>query len=274
MSDLVEADVDAREFERALVRFQSETQLGWPEVIRMQARLLVVRLIEWTPPFGMGKDAQKKGKAAVEGDIRRVFIPFKQVPFLVKEIADQRIESLAAETDFGGVRFNAPGLQRAWERRDWDALRIIFERSAEAKARKFVFQRVPDPMTHQAARVNGRVKKRRTPNVAIERESALKAYIRQVQQRVGQAKAGWVVAARLLAAKFPAWILGAGTELGSVRDETSSPNNPQITVSNEVPYASDIFPDGKQSELLATRVRDMTVNAQRFVEARARRAGL
>jgi hypothetical protein len=184
------------------------------------------------------------------------------------------LERLAEEKDLSSVRFRNAGVQKAWEHRDWDVLRIIFDRSAEAKARKFVVQRAPDPMTHQAARVNGRVKKRRSPNVAIERESALKSYIRQVQQRVGQAKAGWVVAARLLSARFPAWILGAGRELGSVEDNTASANDPEITLSNEVPYASDIFPEAKRSELLSSRSRDMAVNAKRFVEARARRAGL
>lgn len=70
-----------REFQTALLRFQVLTQLGWAEVLKMQARLLVVRLIEWTIPHGMGKDAQAKGKGAVDADIKRVFMDFRTFEF-------------------------------------------------------------------------------------------------------------------------------------------------------------------------------------------------
>jgi len=272
---VVNAEVDSREFERALANFQRDTELGWVEVIKMQARLLVERLIEWTPPFGKDKAAQQKGMATVEGDIRRVFIPFKDVPFLVKEIAQRRLEGLAGEKDFDRVEFRNGKIQKEWEQKDWSALRVIFERSVEAKARLFKITRTPDPGDHQAARVAGRVKKRRQPNVVIERVASLKSYIREIQRRVGTAKAGWIRGAQLLMAKFPAWIGKTGGEsLGSVQDNSTNPLNPSITVSNEVPYASDIFPGSKLSELLSTRIRDMEKNAERFVDAKRRKAGL
>lgn len=272
---IVEAEVDGREFERALVNFQRETELGWGEVIKMQARLLVERLIEWTPPFGKDKAAQKKGMAKVDSDIRRVFIPFKDVPFLVKEIAQQRLEGLAGEKDFDKVEFRNGKIQKEWEQKDWPALRVIFGRSVEAQARRMKITKTPDHADHQAARVAGRVRKRRQPNVVIERAASLKSYIREVQRRVGTAKAGWIRGAQLLTAKFPAWIGKTGGEsLGSVQDNSANPLNPSITVSNEVPYASDIFPSSKMSELLSTRIRDMEKNAERFVDAKRRKAGL
>jgi hypothetical protein len=275
MSDPVKIDADTREFENALVRFQRETQLGWPDVIRMQARLLVERLIEWTPPFGKNKAAQTKGALAVESDVRRVFIPFKDVPFLVKEIAAQRLEAMSSEKNLDKVKFRDPSIQKLWNKRDWDVLRIIFERSAEAKSRNMRVVRVPDPAEHQKARVGGRVRKGRRPTVVIEKEAALRSYIREVQKRVGKAKAGWIAGARAVAAKFPAWIGKSGGEiLGRVQDQSNQADNPSITMSNEVEYASQIFPATKLAKLLSSRVRDMEKNARQFLQAKVRSSGL
>jgi hypothetical protein len=275
MSDIVKIEADTREFENALIRFQRQTQLGWPEVIRMQARLLVERLIEWTPPFGKNKAAQTKGTRAVESDVRRVFIPFKDVPFLVKEIASQRLEGMSSEKNLDKVKFRDPSIQKLWDKRDWDVLRLIFERSAEAQSRNMRVVRVPDPAEHQKARVSGRVRKGRRPTVVVEKEAALRTYIRTVQKRVGKAKAGWIAAARLVAARFPAWIGKSGGEmLGRVRDQSNQADNPSITMSNEVGYASQIFPASKLAQLLSSRVRDMEKNARQFLRAKAQSSGL
>lgn len=275
MSDMVKIEADTREFEDALIRFQRQTQLGWPEVIRMQARLLVERLIEWTPPFGKNKAAQTKGTRAVESDVRRVFIPFKDVPFLVKDIAAQRLEGMSSEKNLDKVKFRDPSIQKLWDKRNWDVLRLIFERSAESQSRKMRIVRNPDPAEHQKARVGGRVRKGRRPTVVVEKEASLRTYIRAVQKRVGKAKAGWLAAARLIAAKFPAWIGKSGGEmLGRVRDQSNQSDNPSITMSNEVGYASQIFPTSKLAQLLSSRVRDMENNARQFLRAKARSSGL
>ncbi|MFQ3577691.1 MAG: hypothetical protein SNJ52_01600 [Verrucomicrobiia bacterium] len=272
---MIKIEADTREFEDALIRFQRQTQLGWPEVIRMQARLLVERLIEWTPPFGKNKAAQTKGTRAVESDVRRVFIPFKDVPFLVKEIASQRLEGMSSEKNLDKVKFRDPSIQKLWDKRDWDVLRIIFERSAEAKSRNMRVVRNLDPAEHQKARVGGRVRKGRRPTVVVEKEAALRTYIRAVQKRVGKAKAGWLAAARLVVAKCPAWIGKSGGEmLGRVRDQSNLSDNPSITMSNEVGYASQIFPASKLAQLLSSRVRDMEKNARQFLRAKARSSGL
>ena len=94
--------------------------------------------------------------------------------------------------------------------------------------------------------------------VVVEKEAALRTYIRSVQKRVGKAKAGWLAAARLVVAKFPAWIGKSGGEiLGRVRDQSNQADNPSITMSNEVAYASQIFPASKLAQVLSSRVRDM-----------------
>ena len=255
------------------MRFQRETQLGWSEVIKMQTRLLVERLIEWTPPFGKDKAAQRRGSSRIEQDIRRVFIAAKDASLLIKEIVQRRLHQFSENDDLHGFRFRNSKIQKAWENRDWAALEIIFVRSGQAKMRKLDICQVPDPVRHQAARVAGRVSQHHRPRFVVKRAAALKAYIKQVQKRVGTAKSGWIPAAEFLRGKFPRWIIQA-SPLGSIRDRSNDPTNPSIVVSNEVPFVSEIFDRSKWNELILTRIRDMEKNARRFVESRRRKAGL
>lgn len=255
MSDpIVHAEVDTSNFERALVRYQVETQMAWTDVIRMQARLLVERLIEWTPPFGKGKDAQSKGQKRVEADIRRVF------------------------TDFGKFQFRELSIQKAWETEDKETLSRIFKNSPHLS--QYTLLDAPVAQIHEGIRVAGKVPKKNQPRFVVmdgrrSGENKIAAYAREVGRRVGKAKAGWIMAAQLLAAKFPAWITKSGGEtLGGVRDNSTNSSDPSITMSNIVPYASDIFSESKQQELLDTRVRDMEANTEHYLEAKARKTGL
>jgi hypothetical protein len=247
-----QVEVYDEEFEKALIRFEEQTRLGWPQVLRMQARLLVQRLIEWTPPFGSDKAAQRKGQAAVAKDVRRVF------------------------TDFAGFEFRDLTIQKAWETEDRDALARIFKSSPHLSRYKLLDK--PIAGIHQGVRRQGRVPKHYEPRFVImdggrrSGEGKIAAYIRSVGKRVGKAKAGWIAGARLLASKFPAWITKSGGErLGSVTDRTRERQDPSITLSNHVPYASDILPENKVEQVLATRIRDMEANAKRFVDAKARK---
>lgn len=268
-----DAKVDCREFTEALTRFQRETKLGWAEVIQMQTRLLVERLIEWTPPFGKDKAAQRRGAARVEQDIRRVFVPAKDVPFLVKEIAQRRLQEFSQRNDFHGFHFRNSKIQKAWDNENWAALEIIFTRSQKRKMRELEISQVPDPSRHQAARIAGRVPKHQRRRSIIRRASALSAYIKKVQKRVGAAKSGWIPAAKFLKGKFPQWVIQA-TLLGSIRDRSSNLINPSIVISNEVAYVSDIFSSSKQDELIRSRIRDMERSTRHLVEAKRRKAGL
>jgi len=250
----IQADVYSEETEKALVRFEEQTRLGWPQVLRMQARLLVQRLIEWTPPFGSDKAAQRKGQAAVAKDVGRVF------------------------TDFAGFQFRDLAIQKAWETEDRDALDRIFKSSPHLAG----FRLLDSPVAgiHQGVRRQGRVPKHYEPRFVImdggrrSGERKIAAYVRSVGKRVGKAKAGWIAGARLLASKFPAWITKSGGErLGAVRDRTRERQDPSITLSNHVPYASDILPDSKVDRVIASRIADMETNAKRLVDAKARKVG-
>jgi hypothetical protein len=112
----VRATADIREFQNALLRFQVATQMGWAEVLKMQAGLLVARLIEWTIPHGMGKDAKAKGKGAVEADIRRVFM------------------------DFRSFEFRNESIQKAWDEEDREILDRIFRNSPALSGFKLLDQ--------------------------------------------------------------------------------------------------------------------------------------
>lgn len=254
MSDAIHAEADIREFEAALVRFQNATQLGWPEVIKMQARLLVERLIEWTPPFGSDKAAQRKGQKAVNSDIRRVFV------------------------DFCGFEFRDLSIQKAWETEDKDALARIFKDSPALS--RFTLLPVPVPQIHEGLRVKGRVPKRYRPRFVVmdgrrTGEGKIASYVSKVGKRVGKAKAGWLIGAKALASKFPAWITKTGGEsLGAVNDRTTMLDHPAYTISNLVNYISDILGEDKVRQILATRIRDMEKNAEAYLRAKARQSRL
>lgn len=253
MNEIVTAQVNTKAFEEALIQFKTKTQLGWPQVIKMQARLMVERLIEWTPPFGKDKSAQKKGQATVAGDIRRVFL------------------------DFHNFEFRNLSIQKAWETEDRETLDRIFKASPSLS--RYRLLDAPDPAIHQNLRRNGRVAKRRLPTFVVmdggkSGQTKIARYITTVQKRVGKAKAGWIAAAQFLTAKFPAWITKSGSSIGTVQDYTNRLNNPSVIMRNEIEYVSEIFPDSKMSELLSTRIRDMEKNADQYLRAKAREARL
>ena len=66
----------------------------------------------------------------------------------------------------------------------------------------------------------------------------MKAYLKYLNKRIGQAKAGWNAAAnRLKTSKIPKWVKSHGTSGGSVRIDINNFIHPTITIENRVTYA-------------------------------------
>lgn len=238
-----EFKVDTREFERSLVQYRVESGKSWREVIREQARLLLVRLLKLTPPR-----KQTEGRKAVAGDIRRVM------------------------TDFGRFRFDNPKIQKEWEDRNWNAMEVIFGRSD--KLSRFDLSDDVHPAEHRRARnTRGRVPKGNSPKVLVKKPAKLKRYITGVQKRVGITKAGWAAGMRSLGAKLPAWVARHGTSFGSVQDATNRSRDPSMRISN---HARGIGPIDRDERILAValrgRARDMKTSLKKKLQHGARRA--
>lgn len=250
----VTAKLNLPEFNRALVKFQVDTEMGWPEVIRIQAKAMLKRLLDWTAPKGINKAAQKQGKAKVEQDVRRVFTAFEH------------------------FEFRDLGIQRAWEEGDQETLEKIFKNSP--KLSQFTLLHQPKEEIHEAARRRGRVPRRNKARHVIMGKGRqagarlLDRYITKRMKRVGRAMAGWIRAASHLSEKFPAWIRKSGGALeGGVRDETRNRIHPRIIMTNTVDYISELVPGSMQSALIRSRIRDMEKHAKKLIRARARKRG-
>jgi hypothetical protein len=244
MSLKIDTKVDTREFERALIRYKVESRKGWKEVIREQSRLLLVRLLRLTPP-----KTQAQGRKAVAADIRKVM------------------------TDLDGYRFESPGIQKAWDEKDWDALEVIFRRSPEFS--RLRFSEGADASEHRSARTRrGRVPKRRKATVLVKKPSKLKRYIRDTQKRVGLTKAGWMAGLKIIQGKIPGWVSKHGSGYGSAKDASSDRRDPHIQVVNATRGIGEI---DREDRILTTalqgRSRDMLRSLKKKQEFASRRSG-
>lgn len=240
-----EADVDMREFERALVRYKAATRRAWPVVIRDQARLLLTRVLRLTPP-----KTQAQGRARVAGDILRVY------------------------KDFGNVSFDAPVIQKAWRANDYQALQTLLGPGNFTEGLRL--EKEVNPEIHQSARkIRGRVSERRKLHVGVTGRGKLKRYISQVQRRVGIAKAGWARAMIAVGGKLPSWINRHGTRYGEVKDESRKGINPGIELINKAVHMKDL---NSRNRIVASaiqgRSRDIARSAEYELRKAARRSQL
>jgi hypothetical protein len=94
----------------------------------------------------------------------------------------------------------------------------------------------------------------------ISSGSELNTYITEIQKRVGISKGGWADCASQLKkvnkggllTGFPSWVKKAvrgGS--GSVQDLTSNIKSPKVTLTNNVPWVSQILPASEQLNALS-----------------------
>jgi hypothetical protein len=176
-------------------------------------------------------------------------------------------------TDLDGYRFDNPGIQKAWDEKDWDALEVIFRRSPEFS--RLRFSDGPDTGEHRSARTRrGRVPKRRRPTVLVKKPAKLKRYIRDVQKRLGMTKAGWMAGIKLIQGKIPAWVSRHGSGYGSAKDASGDQRNPHIAVVNSTRGIGDI---DREDRILTTalqgRSRDMIRSLKKKQEFASRKSG-
>lgn len=271
---------DTREAERKL-NADIRTFIGWTgrdsqKELKNQGRLLTRDLIGATPPFGAHafnrreesyNEQRRIGEAAVERDIRKVFIPLR---LFVEQLAGHNPELALALSLAGGLgavnRVSRKQSQRA-SRVDMDALQAIFRNMGK----EGMILPVVNPSLHEAARNRfGRVRRSRLYVVVNER--SINQYIREKKAHVGKAKAGWLKAALGLGLKaIPDWIrrhlvAGIFTDRSSPTFETQS-----ITIGNLIEYGADFDP-ARFSAALENRSRAMKLTMEAMMKRQAERA--
>lgn len=268
----VEADQrSVTKLNAAIRAFIEETGREAGKVLKDQARLLVRDFIKATPPFGKHSfsenynEQRRIGEAAVERDIRNVFIP---VSVFAEQLSGSNPDLAYRILEASGISSSNVTRKKATQKRtaiDMDALDAIF-RNMGLEGRVI---RYANPDLHERAKGRrGRVK-RATPYFVVS-EKSIDNYIKEVKTHIGRAKAGWMRSAMGLALKgIPNWIKRHTTP-GMFRDKSKDPNA-SITVGNLIEFSGDFDPRTFDAAMI-NRQRGMENQLKKMAEKQARKA--
>ncbi len=253
--------VDDRELQQALLKFYKTRSPA--AVLRAQARLAAISFAFQTQPFGGSKavggqqdSAKRQGEGAVERDIRKTIkVPSDVYPDLEKQSvgAGRAFYAYVKTGSFDLarqmlVRLRVPGFIQT----DVGQMAGRYHRSAKAPIPK----RPRVPPNQKAMLITNDL-------------PALKAYVKEVQKRVGIAKGGWAACAMQLGGTrgrmatneagvqqqaVPAWVKrhAGGRAQGTVVDQSENFLVGRIHMVNEVPWV-----DGCLSDQQAQRALDI-----------------
>jgi hypothetical protein len=186
-----------KERKRAVFRLMVEKRQTIRQFMTQWGGVMYRDLIKWTPPRSKetGEEnwgAQKKrGEAAVNRDIRKVFKSGQQLENLLENHPLCKKRPRLAEQLKGYVRAgNYQALNRVLSRIS-PGVQVVLE---------------PSRALHFPQRNSRGVVARARQQYIIPRDSAVNGYVREIQKDVGKAKAGWVTY-RLSAKGVPKWVL-------------------------------------------------------------------
>jgi len=239
--------IDDRSYRAAM----AELRQRFPEVLRklteQRFKLAIRDCMRWTAPYPRGAGgstshgAKKAGEAAIESDLKKVFVPMHS-----REMLESLAEAHGTKTKSGGVSRRKtraaarkiPGVIFDWQGND---ARIAGQHKSYRGSR-------------------GHVRNRRGGDVKIGNftlhwkmyipQAAYRRYLRKVQSRVGRLKAGWLAAFQKVGGKAPAWITRHGTMGGSASISDAKRDVIEAAGTNSVGY-------GDYSKMHAVRMAKM-----------------
>lgn len=249
--------VETKRFEAALRRLAQETGKSFVEVVNQNARLIAVNLAYQTQPFGLGLDAKKAGEGAVFRDIGKVFKPANKI------YAELRAQSAKMAKGFYAAVKNGDFAQAE------DILRRsgILDRNAEIGELQ--------PELHRKSRNRrGRVSRHRAALITPDAKS-IRDYQKQVAQKVGFAKGGWIAAGQQLGklSRVPAWLKKNAGQQGKAT-RRGGERNPSVELHNLVRYVSQVLTPAQMAEALRIQREKMEKHINYVVSKAARRQGI
>jgi hypothetical protein len=213
------------EFKNTLGLIAELSQRSLSEVIEQQAKLFTQDASSFTPPFGKapikesGAEKGRIGMGAVERDVERAFYP----------IQDLRV--FHTPTEMGEA------LRRATKKKNTLLVESLLKKALKGRPFAGVLQK-PEPERHRLMMDRrGRVRKAASFFV-LGGKNIRTRYTKQIQKRVGLAKAGWSNALRGLNGKIPKFVSRQSLATGIFRAALTG-STPSITVGNSVPHAQD-----------------------------------
>ncbi|HNQ89019.1 MAG TPA: hypothetical protein PKM73_10430 [Verrucomicrobiota bacterium] len=237
---MLDLTVQTREFNDAVSRYVVALGKDARQAVRYQSMLLGKKLIQFTPPA-----TRAQGRKAVARDIQRAVTPLR--------VAD----------------FKSRGIRKLIRERDYTALQVVLAKFKTGPFAGFAVKPF-SPELHTSKR-DSRGRVRKSAKVATPDATEVRDYIRQVQQRVGRAKAGWVKAVTQLGGSVPDWMARhAGT--GSVEDRTQS-LNPYVRMLNHSEWAADTEVDRVLSGAFRARRREIVASIEKAAADASRKGG-
>ncbi|NBW14645.1 MAG: hypothetical protein EBR82_42265 [Caulobacteraceae bacterium] len=237
MADTIDFKVDDKKLQQAMLKFSVAKRKTFQETLIQASRILAENLSFQTQPFSHDKSAKESGEGAVATEIGRVY---------------DDVGNVAGKINTSGRSFD---LKRVKSSSQAEAAFVRLVRSGQyEKARELLNELRIEPYfstnvgrfdfgeEHQKARFGARKKVSRNQftRLAVTNTAAARAYIKQISQRVGTAKAGWASCSQQLGGfgKIPAWVSrhAVGGSLGEVNDASFIPKKPFIRMTNKVPW--------------------------------------
>lgn len=205
-------EIDDYGWRTKLAKYSAFTRTMMTDALNEEWPLLIGLIIRLTPPKTLAQ-----GRAAVNRDIRKTMRPF---------------DPAAIRTE---------GIQEIVDRKDIEAYNIVAQRiKSGPMAGTYAVPFSPEQHTHYRNRLGKIGTGTRGRAVVLGSDAGLlKKYIREVQNRVGWAKSGWLAALHLVGAKpAPGFVERHGEGGGAVIDERKDPEYPSITAINRTPWAA------------------------------------
>jgi hypothetical protein len=242
--------IDDSEFRSSLRQYALAMQISFAEAIKRQARLVAVNLAFQTQPFGDVKGKQQ-GENAVwsdlmpkEGSNKGIFKPISK--YWLNEAT--RMKQYAPE-NFQRRFTNKDG--NVWLSEEDQILTTkgaikSFHQSMRTRDRK---------RTSMAGSYTRDIGRHKAGNRGIVDKDQVIAYVKQVQKKVGIAKAGWAHCAKQLGGSrgIPQWVTRhAGKKaIGLVTDNTNARGDEQyVLMENTVPWIDKCLNGGQLQRAL------------------------
>lgn len=277
--------LEDKNFSKALVSFYREFGGDLAKIIRAQARLIAVNLAFQTQPFGGSRPTtgeQTSGKQLGDGAIKRDVNYVYTTP--------ERVFYMIREASVGAAR----GFMRMMKKRQFLKAQELLDRLDIIGLRKIRTGDFDQGATHQSLLrpipSRPRIKKSQNPELIVPEQTAINTYIREIQKRVGMAKAGWAHCAQQLGGTsgqtstnnegrqqvmIPRWVkrhIGSPS-VGRVDDRSSNRPNASVVMTNTVPWISKCLSVGQMQSALDIQREKMETAIEKAAEYRARKFG-
>jgi hypothetical protein len=241
---------------RELGRYSAATSKSLKDVVKSEARLLAVDLVNFTPPLlaksknefrrAAPQEQRQQGEKAVAMDINRMFQPLDSID-VIRNSRTKRLTNAFTQL-LDAKQYKAVG-ELLWQMGVLPFKAAILETVDKALHRKFRTAR---------GRVGKRVK---NPWLVMDAQSIPK-YIKAQQKKVGRAKSGWAATLRGLGLSVPGWINKGGAGSFSVKDTSLSV---EYTMQNSVNYAQKHY-DNIVTRAIRKRVNALIIKTQYAID--------